>query len=177
MDSFYIYLILFSSISNRCNLDPFKHNVWKWGAQFWISGIVVACVCLSVCPSVCVSDRWSVCQPWACLHDNFKPWSLNLNQSCKTPWLRSRVFRHVIDLDLSRSNLILNQNLPHYPRPSGLSCLRLCVRVSMCVCMYGFFVFFWWWWCLSLIFKVKFNLKFLVSPLQETHNPQKAMST
>ena len=30
--------------------------------QFWPSGIVVACVCLSVCASVCVCVR----QPWAC---------------------------------------------------------------------------------------------------------------
>ena len=32
--------------------------------QFWPSGIVIACVCGSVCPCVCVY------QSWACPHDN-----------------------------------------------------------------------------------------------------------
>ena len=36
--------------------------------QFWPSGIVVACVCVSVCP--CVSMSVCVCQSRACPHDN-----------------------------------------------------------------------------------------------------------
>ena len=33
--------------------------------QFWPSGIIVACICLSVCVFMG--------QPWACLHNNFWP--------------------------------------------------------------------------------------------------------
>ena len=36
--------------------------------QFWPSGIVVACVCVSVCP--CVRVSVCVCQSRACPHDN-----------------------------------------------------------------------------------------------------------
>ena len=62
--------------------------------QFWPSGIVVACVCLSVCPSVCaVTVR-------AITHHPFELGSPNLDHRCKRPWLRSLLFWGVIDLDL-----------------------------------------------------------------------------
>ena len=56
--------------------------------QFWPSGIVIACVCGSVCPCVCVC----VYQSLACPHDTHRPFKLgspNLDQRCKTPWFRS----------------------------------------------------------------------------------------
>ena len=39
--------------------------------QFWLSGIVVACVC--VCVSICLSVCLSVCQSLACPRDNSGP--------------------------------------------------------------------------------------------------------
>ena len=55
--------------------------------QFWPSGIVVACVCLSVCPSVRVCGKHLLVR--AISHHPFKLVSLNLDHRCKRPWWRS----------------------------------------------------------------------------------------
>ena len=61
--------------------------------QFWPSGIVVACVCVSV--SLCVNHLLvrTITQ------DPFKLGSPNLNQRCKRPWLGSLLFFGAKDLD------------------------------------------------------------------------------
>ena len=64
--------------------------------QFWLSGIVVACVCLCVCPSVCINHQLVR----AITHHPFKLGSPNLDQRCKRPWLRSLLFCGMIDRDL-----------------------------------------------------------------------------
>ena len=65
--------------------------------QFWPSGIVAACICVCVC--VCPFGSLSV--PCPCVNhelvcvitrDLFKLGSPNLDQRCKTPWLRSLLF-------------------------------------------------------------------------------------
>ena len=70
--------------------------------QFWPSGIVVACVCVSVCPcvrvSVCVCVNHGLVR--ALTHHSFKLESPNLEQRCKRPWLSSLLFWGMIDLDL-----------------------------------------------------------------------------
>ena len=74
-------------------------SVFFTRGQFWLSDIAVACICPCVCVLLpvrpCVKPeliRAITCDP-------FKPGSPHLNQSCKTPWLRSLVFCAVIDLD------------------------------------------------------------------------------
>ena len=68
----------------------FLHIFFTRG-QFWPSGIVVACVCLSVCPSVrpsaCVCGKHLLVR--AITHHPFKLGSPNLDHRCKRPWLRS----------------------------------------------------------------------------------------
>ena len=54
--------------------------------QFWPSGIVVACVCVSV--SLCVNHLLVR----AITRDPFKLGSPNLEHRCKRPWLRSLLF-------------------------------------------------------------------------------------
>ena len=55
--------------------------------QFWPSGIVVACVCLSACvsvrPSVCVCGNHVLVR--AITHHPFKLGSPNLDRRCKRP--------------------------------------------------------------------------------------------
>ena len=58
--------------------------------QFWPSGIVVACVCLSVCPSIRVCGKHLLVR--AITHHPFKLGSLNSDHRCKRPWLRSLLF-------------------------------------------------------------------------------------
>ena len=53
-----------SSSETLCHLGP----IFFTRGQFWPSGIVVACVCVSVCP--CVRVSVCVCQSRACPHDN-----------------------------------------------------------------------------------------------------------
>ena len=76
-------------------------NIFTRGL-FWPSGIVVACVCVSV--SLCVNHLLVR----AITQDPFKLGSPNLKHRCKRPWLRSLLFWGVIDLYLQR------QNLPHF---------------------------------------------------------------
>ena len=75
--------------------------------QLWPWGIVIACVCLSVC--VCVRQssvlRTITCHP-------LKLQSPKLDQKCKTPWLRSPLFLGFIDLDLQGQIELKSQNLP-----------------------------------------------------------------
>ena len=82
--------------------------------QLWPSGIVVACVCLCVCVCMCVCVsvnhqfvRTITCHP-------LKLQSPNLDQKCKTPWLRSLLFLGFIDLDLQGQIELKSQNLPHF---------------------------------------------------------------
>ena len=84
--------------------------------HFWPSGIVVACVCVPVCPCV----RVSVC---ACInhglvrtitHHSFNLESLNLAQRCKRPWLRCLLFLGMIDLYLQGQIQLESQILPHF---------------------------------------------------------------
>ena len=82
----------------------------------WPSGIVVACVCLSVCPSVrpsvCVCGKHLLVR--AITQHPFKLGSPNLDNRCKRPWLRSLLFWGVIDLDLQGQIELQSQNLPHF---------------------------------------------------------------
>ena len=80
--------------------------------QFWPSGIVVACVCLSVCPSVCVCGKHLLAR--AITHHPSKLGLPNLDNRCKRLWLRSLLFCGVIDLDLQGQIELQNQNLPHF---------------------------------------------------------------
>ena len=78
--------------------------------QFWPLGIVVACVCLCVCPYVCVNPQLVR----AITRHPFKLGSPNLDHSCKRPWLRSVLFWGVIDFDLQGQIKLQSQNLPHF---------------------------------------------------------------
>ena len=95
--------------------------------QFWPSGIVIACICVSVRVSVCVyqslacpHDNSSAAQPritkfgtetwksnftsfWARPHDNLSPVKLespNWDQKCILVWLRSILILGAINLQL-----------------------------------------------------------------------------
>ena len=61
--------------------------------QFWPSGIVIACVCGSVC--VCINHELVR----TITHHPFKLGSPNLDQRCKTPWFGSLLFLGMIDLE------------------------------------------------------------------------------
>ena len=76
--------------------------------QFWLSGIVVACVCVSV--SLCVNHLLVR----AITQDPFKLGSPNLTQSCKTPWLRSLLFWGSIDYERQGQIQPEDQNLPPF---------------------------------------------------------------
>ena len=78
--------------------------------QFWPSGIVVACVCLSVCVCPCVNHELVR----AITHHHSRLESPNLDHRCKRPWLRSLLFLGVIDLDLQGQIKLQSQNLPHF---------------------------------------------------------------
>ena len=79
--------------------------------QFWLLGIVVACVRPSLSPSV---------HHQVCLRDNSLPvWARitkfrNLDQRCRRPWLRSLLFCGTIDHDLQGQIALQSQNLPHF---------------------------------------------------------------
>ena len=71
--------------------------------QFWPPGIVFACAR----PSFTKFVR-------AITHHPFKLGSPNLDQRCKTPWLRPLMFWGAIDLDLQGQIQLEKQNLPHF---------------------------------------------------------------
>ena len=75
-------------------------NVWLFftRGQFWPSGIVVACVCVSVCSCVRVCINHGLVR--TITHHSFKLESPNLEQRCKRPRLRSQLFWGMIGLDL-----------------------------------------------------------------------------
>ena len=85
-----------SQLSNPSDLPCYYLLSFFTRGQFWPSGIVVACVCLCVCPYVCVNPLLVR----AITHHPFKLGSPNLDHRCKRPWLRSLLFWGVIDLDL-----------------------------------------------------------------------------
>ena len=66
--------------------------------QFWPSGIVIACVCGSVCPCVCMCINHELVR--MITHRPFKLGSPNLDHRCKTPWFGSLLFLGMIDRDL-----------------------------------------------------------------------------
>ena len=76
--------------------------------QYWPSGIVVACVCVSACLSV----NHELVR--AIIHQPFKLGSPNLDRRCKRTWLRSLLFCGVIDGDLQGQIELESQNLPHF---------------------------------------------------------------
>ena len=82
-------------------------NIFTRG-QFWPSGIVVACVCVSV--SLCVNHLLV----HAITRDPFKLGLPNLKHRCKRPWLRSLLFWGVIDLYIQGQIYLQSQNLPHF---------------------------------------------------------------
>ena len=67
------------------------------------------CLCLCVCVSVYQSQVVS-----AITHQPFKLGSRNLDQRCKRPWLRSLLFRGMIDRNLQGQIKLQSQNLPHF---------------------------------------------------------------
>ena len=106
----YIKLIIISHIVSR--------------GQFWLSGIVIACICVFV--HVCVYKSL------ACLHDNsstFKMGSPNLDQRYKTPSLKSLLFWELVDMWSSCQFWILK----HYFSTKHISavCVLYLVRSSM----------------------------------------------
>ena len=94
----------------------FSKNCVFTRVQFRPLGIVVACVCLSVCPSVrpsvCVCGKHLLVR--AITRHLFKLRSPNLDHMCKRPWLRSLLFLGVIDLDLQGQIQLQSQNLPDF---------------------------------------------------------------
>ena len=76
--------------------------------QFWPSGIVVACVCVCVCLSV---NHQLV---RAVTHQPFKLERPNLDQRCKSPFLRSLLFFGTTDLEVQGQIELKCQNLPHF---------------------------------------------------------------
>ena len=104
-----------SEYLHRHDRSTFYHLVFTRG-QFWPSGIVVACVCVSVCPcvrvSVCVCVNHGLVR--TITHHSFKLESPNLEQRCKRPWLRCLLFLGMIDLDLQGQIQLESQILPHF---------------------------------------------------------------
>ena len=86
--------------------------------QFWPSGIVVACVCPSVSPSVTKFVR-------AITHQPFKLGSPNLDQRCKRPWLRSLLFCGTFNRHLQGQIQSQSQNLHHFELVHAITQLRL----------------------------------------------------
>ena len=73
---------------------------------------VCVCVCACVCMCVCVSVNHQFVRTITC--HPLKLQSPNLDQKCKTPWLRSLLFLGFIDLDLQGQIELKSQNLPHF---------------------------------------------------------------
>ena len=93
-------------------VNPFKCIFTR--GQLWPSGIVVACVCLCVCVCMCVCVSVNHQFVWTITCHPLKLQSPNLDQKCKTPWLRSLLFLGFIDLDLEGQIELKSQNLPHF---------------------------------------------------------------
>ena len=102
------WTLLFYSVIDSYWSPPWSLMHWgetKWWTfcrwlftrgQFWPSGIVIGCVCGSVCQCVCVNHELVR----TITHRLFKLGSPCLDQRCKTPWFRSLLFLGMIDLDL-----------------------------------------------------------------------------
>ena len=91
LDILHFYSFKFTYI--RCDNMCFFYRFITRG-QFWPSGIVIACVCGSVC--VCINHELVR----TITHHPVKLGSPNLDQRCKTPWFGSLLFWGMIDLDL-----------------------------------------------------------------------------
>ena len=68
-----------------------------------------ASLCVSVCPCVCVNHLLVREIAW----DQFMLGSPNLEQRCKTPWLRPLSFWRAIDCDLPDQLYLEHKKLPH----------------------------------------------------------------
>ena len=82
---------------------------FTWG-QFWPSGIVIAFVCGSVCPCVCINHELVR----TITHRSFKLGSPNLDQRHKTPRFRPLTFLGMINLELQGQIQLESQILPHF---------------------------------------------------------------
>ena len=98
------FSISYSEAQVTCDVLSKSHD----RSQFWPSGIVIGCVCVSVC--VCVNHEL-VC---TITHRSFKLGSPNLDQRCKAPWFRSLLFFWDDRPWPSRSNLTLNSNFTSF---------------------------------------------------------------
>ena len=76
-------------------------------------GLWVLSLPTSVCLCVCVCGNHELVRVITRDHP-FKLGSPNLDQRCKTTWLRSLLFYRTIDLDLQGQIELQNQNLPHF---------------------------------------------------------------
>ena len=126
-----------------------------------VLSIVVACVCVSVCPCVRVCINHLLVR--AITRDPFKLGSPNFDQRCKTPWLRSLLFLGAIDLD-PQGQIWLKFTpfwaCPHdYSSPFKPGSPNLDQRGKIP-------------WLRSLLFwgQLTVTFKFLLSPLLEIHN-------
>ena len=101
MNVFWLFLLqsnnleMVSIVSKWVNMDLIENRLFTRG-QFWPSGIVIGCVCGSVCPCVCINHELVR----TITHRSFKLGSPYLDQRCKIPWFRSLLFWGMIDLDL-----------------------------------------------------------------------------
>ena len=100
---------LFNHLERLLGIGHQQSAIFTRG-QFWPSGIVVACVCLCVRPSVRVCGNHLLVR--AITRHPFKLGSPNLDHRCKRPWLRSLLFWGVIDLDLQGQ---INFKVKSYP--------------------------------------------------------------
>ena len=102
---------MFCIVQYRAIFDIVSCWIFTRG-QFWPSGIVVACICLCVRPSVRLCGNHLLVR--AITHHPFKLGSPNLDHRCKRPWLRSLLFWEVIDLDLQGQIELQSKKLPHF---------------------------------------------------------------
>ena len=122
--------------------------------QFWPSGIVVACVCPSISPSVAKFVRAITRQP-------FKLESPNLDQWCKRPWLRSLLFCGTIDRDHQGQIELQSQNLPHFELVHAITHHQLKLQFLNLEqkCILALFRSYQFWAWLILIFTSILNFK------------------
>ena len=85
------------AISAPLDVDICRLVIFTRG-QFWPSRIAIACVYVSNCVFVCVCINHFLVR--TITHQPFKLESPNLEQRCKTPWLRSLLFLRWSTLNL-----------------------------------------------------------------------------
>ena len=97
-----IFICLSKHLLQRINLHC---NDLLPEASFSLRVLLPASVCVCVCHSI------------ACPRDNTDPFQLgapNLEQRCKTHWLRFLLFFGIINRDLQAQVYLENPNLPHF---------------------------------------------------------------